>query len=165
MVILKAFVKMSGSLLDNEEVVGWLRKLAKKYSVTICIGGGAQINEAFKRMGFKIKFGPLGRITDSAEERRLARIILEKNRIAVQDLLKKKRISARVIVPLDDIAGVLCPVNGDVKLLSAYNGYDRLYLLTLKKRVAKKKSWLKQVAHVFSTIEKGELDKIEIVGF
>jgi len=160
-----AFVKMSGSLLEKEEVLEWLRELAKQNFVAVCIGGGEQINEAFKDRGFPIRFGPLGRITESLGERQLARDILEKNQALVQDLLDARGISARVIIPVADIASVLCHINGDVQLLAAYNGYDRLFLLTLKDKVAKKRLWLEKVAEVFEVIEEGSLEKIEVIGF
>lgn len=160
-----AFVKVSGNLLENEEVLEWLREHGKKYYLVICIGGGEQINEAFREKGFEIKFGPLGRITNSLAERQLARDVLEQNEAIIQDMLDEKGISARVLIPVDDVAGVLCHVNGDIKLLSAYLGYDKLFLLTPKDRVEKKELWLKDVAKVFEVIEKGDLDKIEVIGF
>ena len=160
-----AFVKISGNLLEKKEVIEWLRELSRQYFVAICIGGGEQINEAFTEKGFDIKFGPLGRITESLEERQLARDILERNQAFIQDLVDKEGISARVIIPVDDIATVLCHVNGDVKVLSAYNGYDRIFLLTLEEKVEKKRLWVEKVAELFEVIEKGKLDKIEVVGF
>jgi hypothetical protein len=162
---LKEFIKISGNLLENEEVIARLRKSSKKYFVAVCTGGGEQINKAFKKRGFRIRFGPLGRITSSAAEERLVEKTLKNNQATVHSLLSEKGIRVRVIIPLDDIAGVLCSVNGDIKLLSAYNGYDRLSLFTFKKNVAKKKLWLKKVAKVFRAIGKGELDKIKVVGF
>jgi hypothetical protein len=161
----KVFVKMSGNLLKNKKVVDWLRKISEKCFVAICVGGGTQINRAFKQKGFAIRFGPLGRITDSTAERQLAGIVLTKNRANVLEVLEKRGISARVIVPLDEIAGVSCPVNGDLKLLTAYNGYDQLFLFTTKKRVTQKRLWLKRVAQAFGAPQKGKLDKIKVVGF
>jgi hypothetical protein len=161
-----AFVKISGSLSKKKkEVIEWLKNISKQYFLVICPGGGEQINEAFKARGFKVKFGPLGRITDSLEEKQLARNVLEKNRAMIQDLVDEAGINARVIIPVDEIATVLCHVNGDVKLLAAYNGFDKLFILTEKDRVKKKKLWVKKVAKVFEVIEKGGLDKIEVVGF
>lgn len=160
-----AFVKISGNLLEKEEVIEWLKELSKQYFIAICIGGGEQINEAFKEKGFNIKFGPLGRITESLEERQLARDILEKNEALTQDLIDEKGINARVIIPVETIATVLCHVNGDVMALSVYNGFDRIFLLTLKDRVEKKRLWVEEVAKIFEVIEKGKLDKIEVIGF
>ncbi len=161
-----AFVKISGNLLEKDKVIEWLKDITKQYFVAICVGGGKQINEAFKKRGFEIKFGPLGRITKSLEERQLARDVLEKNQAFIQDLIDEKGINARVIIPVGDIATVLCPENGDLELLRAYDGYQKIFILTLKDRVKKKRLWVKKIARVFGeAIEKGELDKIEVKGF
>lgn len=159
-----AFVKISGNLLENEAVIQWLHELTKRFFVAICIGGGEQINEAFRDKGYPIKFGPLGRITESLTERQLARDVLERNQATVQDLLSDRGINALVIIPVDDVASVLCHVNGDVKLLAAYNGYDKLFLLTLKSRVEQKRLWLQNINKVLGSGH-GSLDKIEVVGF
>jgi len=160
-----AFVKISGNLLENPAVIEWLMLLSKDFYVAICIGGGEQINEAFAKQGWPIKFGPLGRITLTLEERQLARDVLEQNQAMVQDMLDSRGIAARAIIPVDDIGGVLCHINGDVLLLAAYNGYDKLFLLTLESRVEKKKAWVKSLTEVFESIEKGDLNKIEVIGF
>jgi len=160
-----AFVKISGSLIEKEEVLEWLKNISKQYFVAICIGGGRQINEAFKERGFNVRFGPMGRITKTLEEKQLARDVLEKNQAVIQDMVDEMGISARVIIPVDDVATVLCPVNGDVKVLAAYNGYDKIFILTSKERARKKRLWVKRVAKVFEVIERGELDKIEVLGF
>ncbi len=44
-------------------------------------------------------------------------------------------------------------------------GFDKIYLLTLKGNEEKKELWLEEVAKAFEAIEKGKLDKIEVVGF
>ncbi len=160
-----ALIKVSGNLLKNKKVIDWIKKIDKKYSIVILIGGGEQINKAFKKKGFKIKFGPLGRITKTLEEKQLARDVLEKNQATVQDMLDKKGISARVIIPVLDIATVLCHVNGDIEILAAYNGFNKIFALTLKKNVEKKKTWLKELAKSFVHIDSGNLKKIEILGF
>lgn len=172
-----AFVKISGSLLGNPAVLEWLRELARFYFVVICIGGGEQINKAFEAKGIPINFGPLGRITRSFVERQIARDILEKNQAITQDLLDEEGVNARVIVPVMEVGGVICHVNGDAMILTAYLGYDKLFILTTEDKVEQKKLWLEQVAEVFSVIEKGKidntepvtekktLDKIEVIGF
>jgi hypothetical protein len=160
-----AFVKISGNLLDNIAVLEWLHELSRFYFVVVCIGGGEQINNAYKERGLPIKFCPLGRITRSLEERQIARDILEENQAIIQDLLDVNDVNARVIVPVEEIGGVLCHINGDIMMLASYLGYDKLFILTTKDRVDKKKLWLKQVAEVFTVIEKGTLDKVEVIGF
>ncbi len=160
-----ALIKVSGNLLKNKKVIEWIKKIDKKYSIVILIGGGEQISEAFKKKGWKIKFGPLGRITKTLEEKQLARDILEKNQAQVQDMLDEKGISARVIIPVLDIATVLCHVNGDIEVLAAYNGFDKIFVLTLKKNVENKAVWLKQLAKSFVHIDSGEFEKIQVLGF
>ena len=142
-----------------------MKKVEKKYSLVVLIGGGTQINEAFRKAGLKVQFGPLGRITKSLVEKQLARSVLEKNQAIVQDLLDKKGISARVIIPVEEVASVLCHVNGDIKVLSAYNGFDKIFMLTTKDKVKKKKAWLEHLAECFGHIEKGKLEKIKVLGF
>ncbi|MCH7552286.1 hypothetical protein IIB49_02760, partial [Patescibacteria group bacterium] len=52
-------VKISGDVL-NDKVFDWIKRLTDEYFVVLCVGGGTQINEAFKKAGFSIeKFGPL----------------------------------------------------------------------------------------------------------
>lgn len=148
-----AFVKLSGDLVEREDVLEWIRSLTVDHYVVICTGGGTQINDAFKAKGFLIEFGPLGRETRSFEQRQLARDVLERNRDDIQDLLAARGISAVVIIPVLDIASVLCHINGDVYVLAAYLGFDRVCVLTLKDRAEEKR-------RAFSAYE-----KIEIVGF
>lgn len=158
-------VKISGNLLENVKVLSWLKEKSKEFSLVILIGGGEQINTAFMEKGFNIKFCTLGRVTETLVERQLARDVLENNQANIQDQLDWQGISARVIIPVMNIATVLCHVNGDVYVLAAYNGFDQIFILTGKRGVGKKRQWLEQLAKCFEHIEKGELDKIKVVGF
>jgi uridylate kinase len=160
-----ALIKISGSLLKDKKAIEQIKKISKKYFTVILIGGGEQINKAFKKKGWKIKFGPLGRITKTFEQKQLARDVLEKNQEIVQDMLDELGIGARVIIPVDEVASVICHVNGDIMVLSAYNGFDRIFMFTPKNNVEKKKKWLKQLADCFKHIDEGDIDKIEVVGF
>ncbi|MDO8260214.1 MAG: hypothetical protein Q7T50_01800 [Candidatus Magasanikbacteria bacterium] len=158
-------IKISGDGLENKEVLDYLREFSRKYSTVIIVGGGSDINEAFKRRGYSIDFCPMGRIMETLEERQLARNMLEKNQAKFQDQLDEKGIIARVEIPFREIGTVSCPENGDLTVLSGYIGFDKIVIFTREKMVKKKKSWLKKVAKVFSHIGKGELDKIEVRGF
>lgn len=134
-----AFVKVSGDMLENREVLEWLRSLAESRYLVICTGGGTQINDAFAKAGFPVRtHGPLGREHASFDERQLARNVLEQNQARLQDMLAVERIPAVVVVPVLDIGGVLCHVNGDTYLLAAYLGYDELYVVTTSDRVKQK---------------------------
>ena len=137
------FIKISGDTILTKNVFYWIKKMSKKYFVVVCVGGGTQINEAFARAGLPVgEHGPLGRETGSLEERQLARDILEQNQSQVQDSLAKIGVNASVVIPVIDIGTVLCHVNGDQHVLSAYLGFDVLYIVTTKERVeVKKKSF------------------------
>jgi len=150
----KIFVKISGDIIKRPDVIEWVRSIAfgRNY-IVICTGGGSQINEEFKRRGIPPDFGPLGRATKSFEERQIARDVLEKNQAEVQDLLSDNGIHAEVIIPVLDLGTVLCHVNGDILVLAAYHGFDKLFVLTLEGREEKK------------TEEFGKYPKIEVIGF
>ncbi len=158
--------KVSGDLLKNKEVLHFLAEKSREFSLAILPGGGGQITKAFKKKGFKrSKYTPMGRVTDSLEKRQLARDVLEINQANVQDAIDYLDINARVIIPVLYIATVLCHVNGDIYALAAYNGFDKIFIITTKDRAEAKREWLKQLAKCFEHIEKGELEKIEVVGF
>ncbi len=147
-------IKISGDMIIEEGVLNWIKKLSKNYFVVICVGGGTQINEVFQNNGIsRAEFGPLGRETKSLNEKQLARDTLEKNQAEIQDRLAKLGIYVNVVIPVMDIATVLCHVNGDQYLLTAYHGFDRLYVVTTKDRVKKKKSFF------------APYQKIEVIGF
>jgi hypothetical protein len=132
-------VKISGDMI-GEKILLWIKKLSKNYSVVICVGGSSQINKAFKKAGFPVgKFGPLGRELKNLKEKQLAKDVLAKNRSMTQNLLKKLGVKAKVIIPVLEIGGVLCHLNGDQFVLSVYHGFDILYVITTKERLAKKK--------------------------
>jgi acetylglutamate kinase len=148
-----AFIKISGDLISKKEVINEIRGISKEYFTVIAVGGGTRISEVFQKKGFPIKFGPLGRETGSLEEKQLARDILEKNQMEIQDFLAKEDIAATVIIPFVDVASVLCPVNGDLCVLAAYLGFDTLHVFTLKERAEQKRK------------EFEKYPKIKVVGF
>lgn len=149
-----ALVKLTGDLADlRSDVVEWLRNLTMKYFVVICTGGGTKISGAFREKGIPFVFGPLGREIGTFEGRQLARDMLELNQVEIQDRLAVEGITATVITPVLDIGSVLCHVNGDTFVLTAYLGYDAIFVLTLQSRLEKKRA------------DFGGYPKIEIVGF
>ena len=149
-----ALIKLTGDLANlRPDVLAWLRQLALEYFVVICTGGGTQINEEFAARGLPFNFGNLGREIGTFEGRQLARDILERNQADIQDRLAIENIPATVIIPVLDIGSVLCHVNGDIFVLTAYLGYDKIYVLTLDSRKEKK------------VTEFEDYPKIEIVGF
>ena len=162
-----AWVQISGDLLGNEDVFKRLKEISEKYSVAIDGGGGRHINEEFKRRGFEIKFGIMGRITKTLKERQVARDVLEVDQAIVQDLLDEKGISARVTIPVNEESTVLCHKNGDLKILEVYNGYDKIFRFTREDKVAEKEEFkrLLEIALQYLMKTDDKLDKIEIVGF
>ncbi len=149
-----ALVKISGDLCQRDDVLEWIRKLSAEYFTVILVGGGTQINEVFEKSGFKVgKHGPLGRETESFKESQLARDVLEENQEKVQDLLASRGVMATVVIPVLDIGSVLCHINGDIFILTAYLGFDKIFVLTCQGRVKEKKRAFKKYP------------KIEVVGF
>ncbi len=147
------FIKISGDML-GDDVLRWIKELSKEYFVVVCVGGGTQINEAFAIADLPVReFGPLGRETETLEEKQLARDVLEKNQTEIQDRLANLGVHASVVIPVIDIGTVLCHVNGDQFILAVYHGFNVLYVVTTKDRVEKKKSF-------FSSYK-----KIQVIGF
>lgn len=147
-------VKFSGDVFLRDDVVDWLKTLTNKYFVVVCVGGGTQINDAFAKKGFPVgEFGPLGRGTKSFEERQLARDILEMNQCGLQDRFAELGVYPTVVIPVFYIGDVLCHVNGDQYVLTAYHGFHAIYVVTTNDRVSKK-------AEFFAPYE-----KIKVVGF
>jgi len=131
-------VKISGDMLTNP-VFDWIMDLDREYAVTICVGGGTQINEAFRQAGLPIReFGPLGRPTVTEEERQLARRVLEQNQAIVQKRLVALGVDANVVIPAFEIGRVFCHLNGDQYLLAAYHGFYILYAVTALERLENK---------------------------
>jgi hypothetical protein len=146
-------IKLSGDSLDGK-VLEWIEKLTKEYFVVVCVGGGTQINEAFKIAGFDVgMFGPMGRETKKLEEKQLARDVLERNQQQIQDKLALLGVHVSVVIPVIEVGTVLCHVNGDQFLLSCYNGFEKMYVVTTAERLEKKKEQ-------FSLYP-----KIEVIGF
>lgn len=126
----------------KNEVLQWIKKLSKKYYVVVCVGGGTQITEGFARANLPGgTFGPLGRELQTFEERQLARDILEKNQLGLQDRLAGIGANVDVVIPVLDIGDVLCHVNGDQFIITAYFGFDILYVVTTHERANKKKEF------------------------
>lgn len=135
----KCFIKISGDMLENYKILNWIKELNKKYFVVVCVGGGTQINEAFAEAGFPVReFGSLGRETFSLQEKQLARDILEKNKAKLQNYLAVMGVYVAVVIPVIEIGTVLCHVNGDEFILTAYHGFDILYLVSTEDRLKEK---------------------------
>ena len=148
------FVKVSGDSWEKPLFIHLIEKCQNEnYHIVICVGGGTQINQALADRGVSPgPHGPMGRELVSLDQRRLAREVLEKNQLELQDKLSSLRICATVIIPVMEIGSVLCHVNGDQMVRTAYIGFDKLIVITEKDRVEKKRA------------EFENLPKVEVVG-
>jgi hypothetical protein len=111
------------------------------------------------------KHGPLGRECDNLEEKQACRDVGEVVERDLQDFLKKIGIDAEVQIPFDYVGSVLNPVNVDVKIIAAYNGFNILYRLTLKERVKDKR---KNLYGAIRRLRLGRGDprkKLKVIGF
>lgn len=149
------FVKVSGDLTRRPEVRVFIEKLLRRNSVTICVGGGTQINLALKKARFEVgKHGPLGREPTSDKASRIAIKTLAEEQWFLQREIVPQRHAHTVILPVIDLGGVPCHVNGDKMVEVAYLCYKRLYVLTTKDRVEKKQREMEWLAK-----------KVIVVGF
>ena len=147
------FVKVTGDLYKSPEFIAKIAQLSREYFVVICVGGGKQINEELLKKGHKLAIhGPLGRELPTFKDKQIARDILERNRDELQDILADKGISASVVIPALEIGTVLCHVNGDEMVRTAYLGFDKLIIVTTPDRLEKKKK------------EFADLPKVEVIG-
>jgi acetylglutamate kinase len=150
----KALVKISGDLLHNPGALSWFKKTCARYAyVLVVVGGGTQINAALRRHKLTVRFGPLGREV-GPEGRDLARAVLLKNKDEIETFLRehapKLRRKVEVVVPVISAGEVLCHVNGDEYVRMCYHGFDRLYVLTARKRKRGKQRFFRglQKVHV-----------------
>ncbi len=136
---IKSFVKVSGDEFRNPGFHVWVAGLPKEDNITICVGGGTQINEEFARRGFPVrKHGPLGREAETPEQYQVATDVLTANATELSNtLLLDFGVHARAIrtiMPILTIGGKSCHVNGDLMVCAAYLGYDKLFVITTKSR-------------------------------
>ncbi|MFA6096030.1 MAG: hypothetical protein WC788_00195 [Candidatus Paceibacterota bacterium] len=148
--IKNVLIKTSGDTSDLAAFREFAIEKAKSNYVVVICGGGSQINQALKNAGFEIKFNDHGRVTETWEERKIARDILEKEQKDLQDSFVGKGIS--VLAPLLEASSVLCPINGDNMVKAFYLGFDEIYVFTLKDRIDAKKEVFKKY------------EKVQIVG-
>lgn len=115
------FVKVSGDAFRNLAFLAWVADLSQGRYVVVCVGGGTQINEELERQGMPFKpHGPLGRELETFAHRQLARNILELNAVECEDVLAAEGIHVHVTIPVLEVGGVLCHVNGDQMVRTVY---------------------------------------------
>ncbi len=162
--LLNAFVVISGSMIKDVNALDWIALLAEDYNVTVCVGGGQQINDSFRKNELPIEFCPLGRICRTAGQKKMAAEILRQNRKEVKRQIKQRKAKTKLILPLLKIGKKICHVNTDVMALSAYVEYDRIFIITTRQKRWQKKEWQDKIAYFFSNemTELKNLNKLEI---
>lgn len=149
-------IKTSGDLCRHPGFICMMEALHKdrrEKTITISVGGGKQINQAFRERGWPIeKHGPLGRELKSLEERQVAVEVLERNKKDLEKLLARRKIVATVIIPELRIGEKQCYLNGDTLVLATYLEYDELWVVTTHKRISAKQKMF------------GHLPKVKIMG-
>lgn len=130
----KCFVKVTGDLFLSDGLLSWVTALARENRVVVSIGGGTQINRHFAESGIAFeKHSRLGRAT-TPEGYQLALSVLRENQSQLQWQLKKRDVIADVVLPVINLAGEECHVDGDLMISNAYWGFDALYVVTTPDR-------------------------------
>jgi acetylglutamate kinase len=136
-------IKVSGDVDDSQKFFDFVVAKAKTSHVVVISGGGTKINQALKAAGFEIKFDDKhGRITDTWEERKIARDVLEQTQKELQDKFVGQGVT--VMAPILYPGTVLCHINGDNLVKAFYLGFCEIYAFTLKDRIKKKKTFFKK---------------------
>ncbi len=152
-------IKITGDLRGNPEILDLIRDQASVGDVVVLIGGGTDITEALKSQdpAYEPNFREEGRVLTEPWQKIVAKKVLENNRSYLQKKLRNAQITAKVIIPvMQPTPGVICHVNADKYAAHLSNGFDRVFIITLPKRLrAKKKE--------FATHLRDYPDKIEIV--
>ncbi len=140
-------IKASGDIINDKRFKDFAIRLAKTSFVVVIVGGGTEISKRLIEAGYEIRFDDIhGRITESWEERKIAREVLEENSKKLQDTFIGKGVF--VVPSIIDVAGVTCHINGDNYIKSAYLGFDELYVFTLKNRRQEKEKIFKKYSKV-----------------
>jgi len=135
-------IKVSGDVAESQKFLDFVIAKAKTNYVVVISGGGTKISNALEEAGFPIKFDDKhGRITETWEERRIARDILEQEQKKLQDKFIGKGII--VMAPILYPGTVLCHINGDNLVKAIYLGFEEIYVFTLQDRLEKKQAFFK----------------------
>lgn len=134
--IKNVLIKASGDVIDRQEVFDFAREKARNNHTVLVCGAGTKIGEALTKKGYVPRFNEHGRITETFEERKIARDVLEYEQRRQQDRFIGTGVE--VEKPLMEVGSVLAPINGDTYVKAAYLGFDEIYIFTLKDRVSTK---------------------------
>lgn len=140
-------IKVSGDLHDHPEFLSFTTTKAQSNYVVVICGGGTKISQALQEAGFDIKFDDQhGRITETWQERKIARDILETEAKKLEDKFVGKGIM--VMAPILYAGSVICHINGDNLVKALYLGFDEIYVFTTKYRLEAKKKIFQQFPKV-----------------
>lgn len=140
-------IKVSGDVVEKGGVLDFIADKARENYVVVVCGAGTKIGAAPEERGHEVKFNRHGRVTESFEERRIVRNVLEQEQKKLQD--KLVGTGANVVAPIIEMASVLCHINGDAYVRAGYLGFEEIYVFTLKDRVEAKM----EVFEGFSKVE------------
>ncbi len=161
----RTLVKVSGSLLQHIRVFQQLKEMNQHHHLTICVGGGEQINDAFTARGNPITFGPFDRVCRCEGERELVEKVLQDNARRFRGELSAYGIEANVFIPIfkKEVAGILCNVNADWLPIVFYDNFDEFQVFTLTKNVESKRLFYRDIWQRCGG--EGYPEKISVVGF
>ena len=130
-------IKVSGDVVASAEFFDFaLRKADDNYVVIIC-GGGTKVSDALAAVGYPIRFDENhGRVTETLEERKIARDVLEREAQELEDRFVGKGVV--VLAPVLYAGSVLCPINADNLVKAYYLGFDEIYVFTRQDRLGAK---------------------------
>ena len=149
------FMKASGDLVLHPDFIEAITKQSQENHVVVCVGGGGQINRTFAELGTgedKERHGPLGRELKTLTQKNIAKEVLENHKTQLEAVLQAGNIDATVLIPVLDIDGIMCHINGDQMVRAVYIGFDELYVFTTDERLEKK------------NLEFDDLPKVRVIG-
>lgn len=133
MKIERILFKVSGDLIENQEVLNKIKETAKDYSkcIDLIFGCGTQASEALNRAG--IPFEYKNSIRETTPEG--LEIILDvSNEIKLTLIKEFKCYNVHLIPTTRRINGIIENFNGDDIALMKYKNYDKTIVYTLKGR-------------------------------
>lgn len=128
-------VKASGDLATDQRFYNWLSSIAEiADDLLLLIGGGNVITKILERERIPFKFGPGGREILLKKGRHLAQTALEKQKSIVMLWLRNAGIKAAVSIPVLEIEGYVCHIDGDILATALYPNFDKIFIVTLRGR-------------------------------
>lgn len=137
MIIKNVLIKGSGDVTQKQLFLDFCRDQGARHYTVVIPGAGTQGTKALKRAGYEIRYDERhGRITETWEERRIMRDVLELEEKRLQDRLVGTGV--HVVASILYAGSVLCHINGDNLVKAWYLGFDEIYVFTAKDRLKDK---------------------------